>query len=146
MINETKLREYYEEYCLIEKIIVEKAIERDKLYNSFKESKAGKLYLSLSEEQQKAFEYIYSDTIYQQYLLYKKQVDEFEEVRNKLLLNISQDKEVFPFKQEDESYGKAKKEIIELLNISNDLKEFIQMITLRINNTNNTQKNNKNRL
>ena len=137
MINKAKLREYYEEYCLIEKIIVEKTTEKDKLYSSFKESKAGKLYLSQNEEQQQAFAYIYSDTTYQQYLFYKKQVDEFEEVRNKLLLNISQDREVFPFKQ---------KEVLDLLNISDDLKEFIQVISFKIDNPNNTNKFNKNRL
>lgn len=137
MINKAKLREYYEEYCLIEKIIVEKTTEKDKLYSSFKESKAGKLYLSLNEEQQQAFAYIYSDTTYQQYLFYKKQVDEFKEVRNKLLLNISQDREVFPFKQ---------KEVLDLLNISDDLKEFIQVISFKIDNPNNTNKFNKNRL
>ena len=134
MINETKLREYYKEYLLIEKIIAERETKRDKLYNIFKESKAGKLYLRLSEEQQQAFAYIYSDTTYQQYLFYKKQVDEFKEVRNKLLLNISQDREVFPFKQN---------ETMELLNISDDLKNFIQMITLKSNNINNTHKSNK---
>ena len=96
MINKAKLREYYEEYCLIEKIIVEKTTEKDKLYSSFKESKAGKLYLSQNEEQQQAFAYIYSDTTYQQYLFYKKQVDEFEEVRNKLLLNILKIGKFFP--------------------------------------------------
>ena len=67
-------------------------------------------------------------------MFYKKQVDEFEEVRNKLLLNISQDREVFPFKQN---------ETMELLNISDDLKNFIQMITLKSNNINNTHKSNK---
>lgn len=134
MINETKLREYYKEYLLIEKIIAERETKRDKLYNIFKESKAGKLYLRLSEEEQQTFEYIYTDATYQQYLFYKKLVDEFKEARNKLLLNISQDREVFPFKQN---------ETMELLNISDDLKNFIQMITLKSNNINNTHKSNK---
>ncbi len=137
MINETKLREYYKEYLLIEKIIAERETKRDKLYNIFKESKAGKLYLRLSEEEQQTFEYIYTDATYQQYLFYEKQVTEFKEARNKLLLNISQDREVFPFKQN---------EILESLNISDDLKEFMQMITLKINNTNNNYKFNKNKL
>ena len=134
MINETKLREYYKEYLLIEKIIAERETKRDKLYNIFKESKAGKLYLRLSEEEQQTFEYIYTDATYQQYLFYEKQVTEFKEARNKLLLNISQDREVFPFKQN---------ETMELLNISDDLKNFIQMITLKSNNIKNTHKSNK---
>lgn len=137
MINETKLREYYKEYLLIEKIIAERETKRDKLYNIFKESKAGKLYLRLSEEEQQTFEYIYTDATYQQYLFYEKQVTEFKEARNKLLLNISQDREVFPFKQ---------KEVLDLLNISDDLKEFIQVISFKIDNPNNTNKFNKNRL
>ena len=93
-----------------------------------------RISIRLSEEEQQTFEYIYTDATYQQYLFYEKQVTEFKEARNKLLLNISQDREVFPFKQN---------EILESLNISDDLKEFMQMITLKSNNINNTHKSNK---
>ena len=94
------IADYYEKYREINAIIKKKTEVKDKVLSSLLNSKVGKLYFSLNDEQKKLFEEIYRDADFSRYLYFRDDIKEFQEKLDELRICLLCHKD-FPFKNED---------------------------------------------
>ena len=96
MENKKTLEKYYKEYKIIDAVIKEKEKSRIDLFKELNELKAGRFYLTLTDEQKREFRDIYSDSTIIRYHLNEVELEEYKlitidyqelEVRNKDLEN-----------------------------------------------------------
>lgn len=94
------IADYYEKYREINAIIKKKIEMKDKVLSSLLNSKVGKLYFSLNDEQKKLFEEIYHDADFSRYLYFRDDIKEFQEKLDVIRICLLYHKD-FPFKNED---------------------------------------------
>lgn len=94
------IADYYEKYREINAIIKKKTEMKDKVLSSLLNSKVGKLYFSLNDEQKKLFEEIYHDADFSRYLYFRDDIKKFQEKLDVIRICLLCHKD-FPFKNED---------------------------------------------
>lgn len=94
------IADYYEKYREINAIIKKKTVMKDKVLSSLLNSKVGKLYFSLNDEQKKLFEEIYHDADFSRYLYFRDDIKKFQEKLDVIRICLLCHKD-FPFKNED---------------------------------------------
>ena len=94
------IADYYEKYREINAIIKKKTEVKDKVLSSLLNSKVGKLYFSLNDEQKKLFEEIYRDADFSRYLFFRDDIKEFQDFLYELIICLLCHND-FPFKNED---------------------------------------------
>lgn len=137
MENKKTLEKYYKEYKIIDAVIKEKEKSRIDLFKELNELKAGRFYLTLTDEQKREFRDIYSDSTIIRYHLNEVELEEYKFAKEKLISELIVS-DVFPLNKKSE-YNIYIKDGIETFNaltnestvnleISDTLKEFIQTV------------------
>lgn len=134
---EKKIEDYYKEYKIIDALIKQELNNKDALYNELIKTKAGKLYLNLTEEQRKDFRDIYSDSSITRYYFAETNIEKYNRDKTILFLDVA-GSDCFPLNKESflnlyvkdgvDTYNALTDESTKDLDISDGIKKFIQEI------------------
>ncbi len=134
---EKKIEDYYKEYKIIDALIKQELNNKDALYNELIKTKAGKLYLNLTEEQRKDFRDIYSDSSITRYYFAETNIEKYNRDKTILFLSVA-GSDCFPLNKESflnlyvkdgvDTYNALTDESTKDLDISDGIKKFIQEI------------------
>lgn len=134
---EKKIEDYYKEYKIIDALIKQELNNKEVLYNKLINTKAGKLYLNLTEEQRKDFRDIYSDSDIIRYYFAETNIEKYNRDKTILFLDVA-GSDCFPLNKESflnlyvkdgvDTYNALTDESTKDLDISDGIKKFIQEI------------------
>ena len=134
--NKNKLNSFMKEYKIINGLLELAEIEKNKLLDNLKKTQAGAFYLSLDEEKRQEFAVIYSDSNITNYLFNQERIKILEEKKKNLLKEIITS-DCFPFhndklhiyiKNGNDTFNALDDKSTVNLNLSDELKLFIQKI------------------
>lgn len=138
---EEKLKKYYKRYKVIEGLLKHEVEKRDSLYNELMKTKAGKFYLSLTDKQKEEFRDIYSDSNITRYNFALDDIEKYDSEKTILFLEMA-NSNCFPLNKESlyniyikdgiDTYNALTNESTIYLNVSDDIKLFIQEVINKI--------------